>query len=102
MEENEPFEYWIGTFLPINTPVPDNFTHTDFPESGLGVCWVYGKDGDVYLKESKCAEKLKEESIESLPDKEGALWFFERSSCPRFLTPDDKGNIVLDVCCFVK
>ena len=101
-KKNEPFEYWIGMFLPENTPVPDNFAHTDFSGSELGVCWVYGKEGDVYLKEGKCVEKLKEEGIEIVPDEKGALWFFERYCCPRFTTPDDKGNIILDICYFVK
>jgi hypothetical protein len=47
-KKNEPFKYWIGMFLPENTTVPDNFNYIDFPESKLGVCWVYGKEGDVY------------------------------------------------------
>jgi hypothetical protein len=54
------------------------------------------------LKEGKCAEKLKAAGIEILPDKNGAQCFFERYVCPRFTTPDDKGNIVLDICYFVK
>jgi hypothetical protein len=50
----------------------------------------------------KCAEKLKEKGIEIVPDEKGALWFFERYGCPRFTTPDDKGNIIIDICYFVK
>ncbi|MBU0991466.1 MAG: hypothetical protein KJ737_03135 [Proteobacteria bacterium] len=74
----------------------------DFPESELGVCWIYGKERNVYLKEEKCAEKLKEEGIEILSDDKGAIWIVERYGCPRFTTPDDKGNIILDICYFVK
>ena len=101
-KEKEPFEYWIGMFLLENTPVPNGFGHIDFPGSALGVCWVYGKENDVFMKEGKCAEKLKEAGFEIIPDEKGALWFFERYGCPRFTTPDDKGNIVLDICYFVK
>ena len=101
-KEKEPFEYRIGMFLPENTPVPDRFTYIDFQKSELGVCWVYGKEEDVYLNEGKCAEKLTNEGIEIVTDEKGALWLFERYVCPRFTTPDDKGNIILDICYFVK
>ncbi len=33
---------------------------------------------------------------------DGAFWFFERYQCPRFTTPDEKGNVILDMCYFVK
>jgi hypothetical protein len=101
-KEDEPFEYWIGMFLPENTPVPEGFMHIDFPRSALGVCWVYGKEGDVYLNEAKCDEKLKNEGFEVIPDEKGALWFFERYGCPRFTVPDDNGNVTLDICYFIK
>lgn len=89
-------------FLPENTLVPDNFTHMDLRGSALGVSWVYEKEGDVYLNEGKCAEKLKEEGNEIQLDEKGAFWFFERFCCPRFRTPDNNGNIILDICYFVK
>jgi hypothetical protein len=75
-KENEPFEYWIGMFLPENTQVPDGFAYRDFSKSILGVCWIYGKQDDVYNNENKCAEKLQEEGMEIIPDEKGALWFF--------------------------
>jgi predicted transcriptional regulator YdeE len=102
LKENESFEYWIGMFLPEKSPIPDNFTHIDFTESKLGVCWVYGKEEDVCLQEGKCAERLKKEGIKIVPDEKGALWFFERYGCPRFTSPDDKGNIILDICYFTE
>ena len=88
--------------FPENTPVPYDFDHVDFSESKPGVCWVYGKEDDVYLNESKCAKKRKEEGLEIVADGNGALWFFERYWCSRFTTPDDKGNIVLDICFSMK
>jgi len=101
-KKGEPFEYWIGIFTPENTQVPEGFEHVDFPKSKLGVCWVYGKDGDVYCKEDKCAEKLGEEGYKIIPDEKGAYWFFERYCCPRFTTPDEQGNIVLDICHYIE
>ena len=98
----EPFEYWIGIFMPENTTIPDGFDFIDFPKKELGVCWVYGKDNEVYMQEENCAAKLKEEGFELAVDEKGARWFFERYGCPRFTTPDEKGNVILDICHHIK
>lgn len=101
-KKGEPFEYWIGIFMPESTQVPEEFNYIDFPKSELGVCWVCGKNGDVYCKEDKCAERLGEEGYKIIPDENGAYWFFERYCCPRFTTPDEQGNIVLDICHYIE
>lgn len=41
-KDGEPFEYWIGIFMPENTPVPTGFESRDFAKSALGTCWLYG------------------------------------------------------------
>ena len=101
-KENEPFSYWIGMFAPPETPVPDGFCFIDFSETFLGVCWIYGEEGATHGKTGECAKKLEEEGIEIKTDVDGAVWSFENCTCPRFTTPDEKGNIILDYCYFVK
>jgi predicted transcriptional regulator YdeE len=101
-KKGEKFEYWIGIFTREKTEVPEGFNYVDFPESNLGVCWVYGKENEVYMKEPMCAEKLGENGYAIVNDKDGACWFFERYVCPRFTTPDEKGNIILDICFYIK
>ncbi|MCL2408476.1 MAG: GyrI-like domain-containing protein [Oscillospiraceae bacterium] len=99
-EENgnfENFEYWVGLFTPEQTPVPEGFEYVDFPKSELGVCWIYGKEEDVFMLEGKCGEKLQKEGFEITGD-----WCFERYACPRFTEPDAKGNIIIDICFYVK
>ena len=32
---------------------------------------------------------------------EGAEWSFENCLCPRYTTPDEQGNVILDYCYFV-
>jgi len=32
-KDGEPFEYWIGMFMPANTVVPEGFAYVDFPQS---------------------------------------------------------------------
>ena len=93
----EPFEYWIGCFTPENTTVPEGFEHIDFPKSDLGVCWVYGKEPEIYFLEGECAERLEKDGFVI-----DYLWCFERYVCPRFTTPDERGNLILDICFYVK
>jgi len=101
-KEGEPFEYWIGIFMPENTPVPDGYEYHDFPKAALGVCWVHGKEPDIYMCEEDYGKKLKENGYEVIKDNENAQWFFERYACPRFTTPDENGKVILDICYYIK
>ena len=92
-----PFEYWIGLFMPEETAVPEGFASIDFPAGSLGVCWIYGKEEEVFMLEGQCGERLENEGFDV--DTE---WCFERYCCPRFTTPDEKGNIIIDICFYVK
>ena len=94
-----PMEYWIGMFMPENTLVPEGFGYIDFPKSELGICWVYGKENELYGNYNQCVEKLISKGFEFNVD---LPWCFERYVCPRFTTPDEKGNVILDIGFFVK
>jgi len=101
-KNGELFEYWIGMFMPANTTVPEGFDHIDFPKSDLGVAWLYGKEPEVIAKQDEAPKALVKNGFEIVVGADGAHWFFERYVCPRFTTPDKKGNIILDVCFFIK
>lgn len=101
-KEGEAFEYWIGMFLPKGTVTPKGFESVDFPASQLGVCWIKGVIPEIFGNEEECANKLSEEGFEIARDGVGAWWFFERYGCPRFTNPDEFGNVILDICHFVK
>lgn len=94
------FSYYIGMFTPENTPVPDGFMYIDFPNLSLGTCWIYGKESEVH-DTSACKQKLIENGMRIWQDEKGAEWSFENCLCPRYTTPDNKGNIILDYCYFV-
>jgi predicted transcriptional regulator YdeE len=96
------FEYWIGIFMPEKTPVPDGYKYIDFPKGTLGVCWVYGKEEEVFCHEGECGQKLEEAGFNLAKDKEGTIWCMERYGCQRFTTPDENGKIILDICFYVK
>ncbi len=99
--DGEPFEYHIGMFMPEGTEVPEGFVHIDVPKSTLGVGWLYGPESDLYAQEHKCSEKLEEQGYKIKTDEKGATWFMERYVCPRFTTPDEKGNVILDICFYI-
>lgn len=96
----EPFVYWIGMFVPADTPVPDGFDFIDFPAGGLGTCWLYGKENEVH-NTADCLPALIKAGMEPRADQAGAMWSFENCLCPRYTTPDADGNIILDYCYFV-
>ncbi len=102
-KEGDPFEYWIGMFVPEDKSIPDGFEYVDFPKGNLGVCWVYGKEGDLYYpRDGRYFTKMGEAGYRIVKDKNGACWFFERYGCPRFTTPDAKGNVILDICHYIE
>jgi predicted transcriptional regulator YdeE len=97
-KECEPFEYWIGIFMPVGTTVPEGFACLDFPKATLGVCWVYGKEDTIYKQCHKCRQKIEETGYKITKEE----WLFERYACPRFTTPDEHGKVILDICFFVE
>jgi len=105
-KSGEPFQYWIGMFTSKNTELPEGFDYIDFPKSELGVCWVYGNKNDIAMNEgleifNQCKEKLENEGINHLHDKNDICLAFERYVTPRSIIQDDKGNIILDICFFI-
>ena len=96
------YDGWVGMFTFPDTEVPEGLGYIDFPEQSLGICWIYGKLDEVYHLVSQCPDIIKSAGMEIRSDENGYLGFFERDQCPRLTTPDEKGNITLDYCYFVK
>ena len=97
-----PFEYGIGMFAPAGTPVPEGFACVDFPAGTLGTAWICGPEGEVHGAIPACAAKLAEAGMEPLRDADGGVWSFENGLCPRFTVPDEKGNVILDYCYYIR
>ena len=51
---------------------------------------------------TNAADVIDVSNIKVVTDDKGAFWFFERYQCPRFTTPDEFGNVILDTCYFIK
>lgn len=87
------FEYWIGMLL-TEARVPADFEAVDIPAGNMAVCYLYGQEdsGELYSMHDACMVAWREKGW--TPNG----WFIERYNCPRFTTPDEKGNVILDYC----
>lgn len=89
-------ERWIGMFFPVDAEVPDGFAYVDIGPMDYAVCYLYEKEGsaDFYAMDTHnlCLEALRERGLKRKEDD----WCFERYNCPRFTTPDEQGNVILD------
>jgi hypothetical protein len=102
MRCTDEFEYWIGMFFPEDTPIPNGYMYIDIPTGDVGTCWIYGREdnGEIYgqVPHNMCMSKVIEAGWQFSED----TWFFERYNCPRFTTPDENGNVILDYCIYLK
>ena len=89
-------EYWIGMFFSKDVIVPDAFDYVDIEPMEYAVFYLYDKENssDFYTMDTHdmCLEELKALGLKRKEDD----WCFERYNCPRFTTPDEKGNVILD------
>ena len=89
-------EYWVGMLFPAETAVPDGFEYADIEPLECVVCYLYGKEGDsgFYTMDTHnmCLDALRARGLKRKEDD----WCFERYNCPRFTTPDERGNVILD------
>lgn len=108
-KDHSNFAYWIGILFPAGAEVPKGFSYLDLPENDVGINWIYGSDknGEIYGSEPHSASynKLCENGWGNLNENAGGentLVFFELYNCPRFTTPDEKGNVILDYGFYLK
>ena len=98
MSDDGGFEYWIGGLFAPDADVSGIFESADIPPRSLGVCWLYGSQtsGELYAPEAFHM------SMDAFGQQGWNVsetdWFFERYNCPRYTTPDDSGNVILDIC----
>ena len=97
------FEYWIGMFVAPDAAIPEGFAYIDMPESDLAVAWIQGPDdGGLYAAEDECMPHFEAHGMGKwYQDAKGRGYFFERYNCPRYTTPDEQGNVILDYCAYL-
>lgn len=91
------FEYWIGMFFEEGEKVPSGFDYLDLPQHQYAVCYLHGNptSGELFGGEPYrlCLEYLEDLNMEYCP----CEWRFERYSCPRWTSPDENGDVTLDM-----
>lgn len=89
-------EYWIGMFYASDTEVPEGFEFMDMEPLEYAVFYLFGSETSGELTSmdthNMCLEELKARGLE----RKESGWRFERYNCPRFTTPDENGNVILD------
>lgn len=98
-QSNEPFEYWIGMFVPTDARCPEGYESLTLPVASLGIGWVEGGWNDVFCQEEQVYHRLEANDIFPIRDKHGSLFFFERYSERRFL--GNQPTFILDIGFFV-
>lgn len=100
-DENGDFEYWIGSMMAPDAEVPDEFDAMDLPAGKLGVCYLYGQDGpDLFgLPAHEACMNAWAGQGWTVP---AHTWFIEGYNCPRYTTPDEKGNVILDYSAYIE
>ena len=64
-------------------------------------CWNYGEEDEVHDVGNNRKYILKD-GMEFKLDERGYVAQFENGLCPRFTTPYENGNVILDYCFYVK
>ena len=99
MDEYNPtsgeFNYLCGMIMKPGVPVPEGFTARTLPATKIGVAWIKGKQGQV-SEICTAAYNLTPAAIVQKGMKMAGNWTMEVYTCPRFTTPDENGDIIID------
>ncbi len=90
-------EYWIGLCLPPSAEPPEGFGVMDLGPARLGVCWVKGREPDVYHAVGECLSRMAQAGLRPAQSPDGEVLLLERYQHPRFTRPDTDGQRILDV-----
>ena len=101
-ESDDYFEYWIGMFLPADCVVPEGYEYIDIDHEAAGICWIKGREENVYCHEGECYDEIVNNGMTIPSEADGGCYMFERYQCPRCTTPDENGEIILDLGFFVE
>ncbi len=88
------FEYWIGYFCAPDAQVPEGYEYVDIAPRRFFVSWQKGRENELSGLENhnRCLIELAAQGYVRVEND----WCMERYSCPRFTTPDEQGNVILD------
>jgi predicted transcriptional regulator YdeE len=89
------FTYICGMLMKVDCPIPEGgFVSRTIEPSTVAIGWIQGPStSEVCSMAHHSTQKALEEDGYSC---DNAQWSMELYNCPRFTTPDENGNIILD------
>ena len=97
--EDGAFKYWIGKFVPANTPVPNGFGHVDFSAGNFAAVRLKGLEWEIFGNEPMCCDHVKEHGMDVLDLQYNC---FERyRNCEDEDDNLQEGEDIIDICFFV-
>jgi len=88
------FSYIVGMLMNEGVTVPDGCVIREIPATKAAVGWIQGKDDQsLYSSEHELTDAALKQAGHS---GDGAKWCMELYNCPRFTTPDENGEVILD------
>ena len=88
------FTYIVGMPMNEGASVPDGCVIREIPASKVAVGWIQGKEGpELYGNEHQLTDAALKEAGHS---GDNAKWCMELYNCPRFTTPDENGEVIVD------
>ncbi len=93
-EADGKFAYICGMLMKPNTPVPEGFIYRDVPAATVAIGWIQGLEKDIYPVAHEITQKAMEEKGYKVDV--AAYWCMELYNCPRFTTPMENGEVILD------
>lgn len=88
------YSYVVGMLMHPDAAVPEGYYSADLEATSAGIGYIQGKDtGDVCSQAHELTEaKLKEAGHRF----SHMTWCMELYNCPRYTTPNEHGQIILD------
>ncbi len=88
------FSYICGMLFKEGASVPEGYVMKEIEATKSALSWIQGKNEiDVCMSAHNLTEQaIKEKGLNS----EAMSWCMELYNCPRFTTPDENGDIILD------
>ena len=88
------FTYIVGMLMKAGTPAPEGYDFEDMAAGSAAVGWIKGKEPAIYqVSHVKTESAMEAQGLVMDPDRQ---WCMELYNCPRFTTPDENGDKILD------